>query len=173
MSRFIAGSSTDVAIREFRRQWVPMLTTIAAILLSLLPIVVATSPLVPDLGFLMLLTWRLLRPEIWKPYHALGLGLLSDLVSGNPLGQAMLLWTAIFLALEIIDARLGFRDYLMDWLIAAAAIILQSLGAWYIALLMGSEIRFAVLGPQIAVGVIAYPVAARLVLALDRWRLAR
>ena len=169
---FIAGSHSDLAWREFRRRWVPMLTSIAAIGLALLPLV-ANWPLIPDLGFVMLLTWRLLRPEIWKPYHALGLGLLSDLVSGNPLGQAMLLWTATFLALEIIDSRLGFRDYLMDWLIAAVAIILQSSGAWYIALLMGAEIRFAVLGPQLALGIIAYPVIARFVLALDRWRLAR
>ena len=169
---FIAGSHSDVAWREFRRRWAPMLTTIAAIALSLLPIV-ANWPLIPDLGFLTLLTWRLLRPEVWKPYHALGLGLLSDLLSGNPLGQAMLLWTFIFLALEVIDSRLGFRDYLMDWLIGAVAIIFQSLGAWYIALLMGSEIRFSVLGPQLALGVLAYPVIARLVLALDRWRLAR
>lgn len=169
---FIAGSSADVAMREFRRRWVPLLTTIAAILLSLLPIV-ATSPLIPDLGFLMLLTWRLLRPEVWKPYTALALGLLSDLVSGNPIGQAMLLWTATFLILEVIDSRLGFRDYLMDWLIAAAAIIFQSVGAWYIALLMGSEIRLAVLAPQIVLGVVAYPLVAQIVLALDRWRLAR
>jgi rod shape-determining protein MreD len=169
---WIAGSSADLAMREFRRRNVPLLTTIGAIFLSLLPIV-AESPLVPDLGFMVLLTWRLLRPEIWKPQVALGLGLLSDLVSGNPIGQAMLLWTALFLVFDFLDARLGFRDYLMDWLLAAAAIILQSVGAWYIALLMGSEIRFAVLGPQIALGVIAYPIIARLVLALDRWRLAR
>lgn len=169
---WIAGSSTDLAIREFRRRNVPLLTTLAAILLALLP-VVAQSPLVPDLGFLVLLTWRLLRPEIWKPHVALGLGLVSDLVSGNPIGQAMLLWTAIFLVLDFLDARLGFRDYLMDWLLASAALIFQSVGAWYIALLMGSEIRLAVLGPQIALGVVAYPIVARLVLALDRWRLAR
>jgi rod shape-determining protein MreD len=85
----------------------------------------------------------------------------------------MLLWTAIFLALEVIDSRLGFRDYLMDWLIAAVAIIFQSLGSWYIALLMGSDIRFEILWPQLALGVAAYPVIARMVLALDRWRLAR
>jgi hypothetical protein len=38
---------------------------------------------------------------------------------------------------------------------------------------MGSEIEFGVLAPQLALGVIAYPVIARMVLALDRWRLAR
>ncbi len=169
---FIAGSSTDLAIREMRRRWVPLVSTIAAIFLSLLP-VVAKAPLVPDLGFLVLLTWRLLRPEIWRAQAALGLGLLSDIVSGDPIGQSMLLWTAIFLAIEVVDSRLGFRDYVMDWLLAAAAIIFQSVGAWYIALLMGSEIRISLVGPPIALGILLYPLVARMVLALDRWRLER
>jgi len=171
MSR-IAGSSTEVAIRDFRNRFVPLISTIFGIALGLLPFV-ATIPLVPDLGFLALLTWRLLRPEIWTANMALGLGLLNDLVSGNPLGQSMLLWTATFLALDLIDSRLGFRDYWMDWLIAAGAIIFHTVGAWYIALLMGSDILISVIVPQILVGIFAYPVAARIILTLDRWRLAR
>lgn len=171
MSR-IAGSEAEVALHDLRRRFVPLLSTVAAILLALLPIV-AAAPLLPDLGFLLLITWRLMRPEIWTPRMALGLGLLADLVSGNPLGQSMLLWTAAFLALDLIDSRLGFRDYWMDWLIAAAALILYTVGGWYIALLMGADVRFAVMLPQMGLSVLAYPVAARLVLALDRWRLAR
>lgn len=168
----IAGSSAEVAIRELRRRWVPALSTVAAILLALLPIV-ASAPLLPDFGFLVLITWRLLRPEIWTARTALGLGLLSDLVAGHPLGQGMLLWTSAFLMLDLIDTRLGFRDYWMDWLIAAAMLFFQIVGSWYIALLMGSDVRFAVMVPQIGLSILAYPVAARLVLGLDRWRLMR
>ena len=171
MSR-IAGSSTEVAIRDLRRRWVPLLSTVIAILLAALPIV-ASSPLLPDFGFLMLITWRLLRPEIWTAQMALALGLLSDLVTGHPLGQGMLLWTTTFLAIDLIDTRLGFRDYWMDWLIAAAMIIFETVGAWYIALLMGSDIRFTVMIPQLGLSILAYPVAARIVLGLDRWRLMR
>jgi len=171
MSR-IAGSSAEVAVREFRRRFVPFLSTLVAILLGLLPIV-ASAPLLPDFGFLMLVTWRLLRPEIWTPRMALGLGLIADLVSGDPLGQNMLLWTTAFLALDLVDTRLGFRDYWMDWLIAAGMLIFQILGGWYIALLMGADVRIAVMLPQIGLSVLAYPVAARIVLGLDRWRLMR
>jgi len=171
MSR-IAGSSAEVAVREFRRRFVPFLSTLVAILLGLLPIV-ASAPLLPDFGFLMLVTWRLLRPEIWTPRMALGLGLIADLVSGDPLGQNMLLWTTAFLALDLVDTRLGFRDYWMDWLIAAAAIILYTIGGWYIGLLMGAQVRLAVMFPQIGLSILAYPVAAQLALALDRWRLMR
>jgi rod shape-determining protein MreD len=168
----IVGSDAEVALHGLRLRYIPLVSTIAAILLALLPIV-ASAPLLPDFGFLMLITWRLMRPEIWTPRTALALGLLADLVAGNPLGQSMLLWTSVFLAFEMIDGRLGFRDYWMEWLIAAGALIFHTVGAWYIALLMGSDVRFAAMAPQIGLSVLAYPVAARLVLALDRWRLAR
>lgn len=171
MSR-IAGSSTEVAIRDFRMRFVPLISTLIAILLSLLPIV-AEAPLLPDFGFLMLITWRLLRPEIWTVRTAVFLGLVSDLVTGHPLGQGMLLWTVTFLVLDLIDSRLGFRDYWMDWLIAAGAIIFQTVGAWYISLLMGANVRLAVMLWQVGLSILAYPVAARIVLGLDRWRLMR
>jgi rod shape-determining protein MreD len=168
----IAGSTTEVAIRDYRRRFVPVGSTIAAMLLSLLPIV-SSTPLVPDLAFMALVTWRLLRPEIWSAQVALLLGLTNDLITGNPIGQSMLLWTAAFLTLDLIDSRLGFRDYLMDWLIGAAAIILHTIGAWYIALLMGSDVNFSIILPQLAVGILVYPIMARIVLGLDRWRLMR
>lgn len=169
MSR-IAGSSTEVAIRDFRRRYVPFLSTGVAILLSLFPIVMP-SPLIPNLGFLLLITWRLLRPEIWPAQMALAFGLFADLVSGHPLGQSMLLWTIVFLAFDYVDSRLGFRDYWMDWLLAAAAILFHAFGMWYIALLMGSETGFMVMTPQIVLSILAYPVATWLVVGLDRWRL--
>jgi len=171
MSR-IAGSNAEVAIRDLRRRYVPLLSTLAAIALTLMPLV-AASPWIPNLGFLVLITWRLLRPEIWSAQVALGLGLAADLISGAPLGQSMLLWTAAFLAFDYCDGLFGVRDYWLDWVLAAAAIFFHSLGVWYIALLMGSETSFWIMVPQLALSVLAYPIAARLVLALDRWRLMR
>ncbi|MGZ8281473.1 MAG: rod shape-determining protein MreD [Allosphingosinicella sp.] len=168
----IAGSQAEVAVRDFRRQYVPLLSTVAAILLGLLPLV-ADWPLWPDFGFLLLITWRLLRPEVWTVRMALGLGLLADLVTGEPLGQSMLLWTTLFLIFDLIDTRLGFRDYMMDWLVAAGAILFHTVGSWYITLMMGSDVRFGLLLPQLGLTILAYPVATRLVLALDRWRLMR
>ena len=68
--------------------------TLIASLLQALPLVV-TTPLVPDFAFLTLLSWRLLRPEMWPAFHALPLGLFDDLVAGHPLGQSMALWTMV------------------------------------------------------------------------------
>lgn len=168
----IAGSDTDVAIRDYKRRFVPLGSTLLASALALLPIV-ATLPLVPDFGFLVLLSWRLLRPEIWRAHAALGLGLFDDFVSGHPIGQSMALWTILFLILDFVDSRLGFRDYWLDWLLAALAIIFHTAGAWYIATMMGSGVEFSVMVPQIVISILAYPLVARVVLALDRWRLAR
>ncbi|MFL6845817.1 MAG: rod shape-determining protein MreD [Allosphingosinicella sp.] len=171
MSR-IAGSSRDVALLGFRRQTVPVLSTLAASCLALLPYV-ASWPIVPDFAFLVVLAWRLLRPELWPAHAALPLGLFNDLVAGLPIGQSMALWTLAFLMLDLVDSRVGWRDYWLDWLFAATAILLYSLGGWYIARLMGSHTPYEVMLPQLGLSVFAYPVVARLVVGLDRWRLSR
>ena len=171
MSR-IAGSSRDVALLGFRRQWVPILSTLAASLLALFPYV-ATWPIVPDFAYLTLLAWRLLRPELWQAHSALPLGLFNDLAAGLPLGQSMALWTLTFLILDIVDSRVGWRDYWLDWLFAAAAILFYTAGGWYVAGQMGARVPFELLLPQLAASIFAYPLVARLVVLLDRWRLSR
>jgi rod shape-determining protein MreD len=168
----IAGSETEVAIRDLRRRFVPLVSTVAAMLMALLPIV--TNALwIPNIGFLILITWRLTRPEIWPAQVALGFGIAADLISGAPLGQSMLLWTLIFLGMDYADRLLGVRDYWLDWLLAAAAIAFHSFGVWTIALLMGAKVSPWLMAPQLCLTILAYPLAARFVLRLDRWRLAR
>jgi rod shape-determining protein MreD len=171
MSR-IAGSSRDVAILGIRRQVVPVATTLLASLLDALPIV-TTTPLIPDFAFLVLLAWRLLRPELWPAWAALPLGFVNDLVSGHPLGQSMAVWTAIFLLLELAGSRTGWRDYWLDWLFASFAIVAHSAAGWLVARQMGSQTLFAVMLPQLGLSIFAYPLVARMVVGLDRWRLAR
>lgn len=171
MSR-IALTHSDVRMRDFRRRYVPVISTIAACLLALLPIVVS-SPVIPDFAFLVLLAWRLLRPEMWSVLTALPLGLFNDLVAGHPLGQSMVLWTLAFLIFDVVESRTVYRDYWMDWIFASLMILGYTFGDWYIGRLMGSQMAFSVLLPQILASVLAYPVVARFILALDRWRLMR
>lgn len=170
MSR-IAGSGAALAYADYKRRLVPAGSTIIAILLGLFPIVV-TAPLLPNIGFLVLLAWRLLRPEIWVPTVALAFGLFDDLVSGHPIGQSMALWTMIFLALDLVETRVGYRDFWFDWLYAVVAIAFHTTAAWYIGVLMGSHTPFLQLLPQLAFTILAYPIVARIVYGLDRWRLA-
>ena len=171
MSR-IALTRADYVRKELRRKYVPIVSTIIACLTVLLPIV-ATAPLVPDFAFLVLIAWRLLRTEMWSATTALPLGLFNDLVAGHPLGQSMALWTITFLALDLLDSRMLFRDYWMDWFFAALAIAFYVIGGWLIGGMMGSTIDLTVLLPQLGASILAFPLVARLVLALDRWRLSR
>ena len=91
----------------------------------------------------------------------------------QPLGQSMALWTATFLACDLLDSRSGWRDYWLDWLFASAIIALYDAGEWRIAGWMGSRIPFQVVLPQLVLAIFCYPLVARLIVALDRWRLAR
>ena len=168
----IALTQGDVRRQTMRRKYVPILSTIFSSILVLLPIVV-TSPLIPDLAFLVLIAWRLLRPEMWSATTALPLGLFNDLVAGHPIGQSMALWTITFLAFDMLDSRLLFRDYWMDWFFASLAILFYVFGGWWIGRLMGSSADFAVMMPHLVASILTFPVVARLVLALDRWRLSR
>lgn len=171
MSR-IALSPGDIRMAGWRRRYVPMVSTVAACLLTVLPIVVS-SPIVPDFAFLTLIAWRLLRPEMWSATTALPLGLLNDLLAGHPLGQSMALWTITFLAFDLLDSRVLYRDYWMDWFFAALAILFYVWSGWLIGRLMGSSVVFAVMVPQLGASVLAFPLIARIVLTLDRWRLSR
>ena len=171
MSR-IALTSRDVAMKHVRRRYVPVVSTLAAASLVILPIIVST-PIVPDLGFMVLVAWRLLRPELWTAQAALPFGFFNDLIAGHPIGQSMALWTMTFLILDVIDSRAIYRDYWMDWLIASVLILFNAAGGWLVARAMGSQAEFGILWPQIGLSVLAYPVVARLVGALDRWRVSR
>jgi hypothetical protein len=77
----IAGSPGAVLYRELKRRYVPWSRPCSRSCSGLFP-AGGDDPARPDIGFLVLLTWRLLRPEIWMPTVALALGLFDDLVSG-------------------------------------------------------------------------------------------
>lgn len=171
MSR-IALTEHDMRMKQVRRSYVPVGSILFAILLSLLPIV-AETPLLPDFAFLTALAWRLLRPEMWTAKAALALGFVDDIFAGHPIGQAMALWTLAFLIVDLVDSRAIYRDYWMDWLLASALVVLHTLGGWYIARIVGSRVDFSIMLPQIGMAVLAYPIVARAVVALDRWRLTR
>ncbi|PTQ10088.1 rod shape-determining protein MreD [Sphingomonas oleivorans] len=155
-----------------RARAVPIVSTIAGSATALLPMV-AQTPALPPFGLLMLLGWRLLRPEMWQAWVALPLGLADDLIGGQPLGSAMALWTLCFLMLDIVDNRLVWRDYWVDWLVAAIAIIFCIWGGWSIARFTGGGGAIFTIGPQIAMSVFCFPAIVRICAALDHWRLSR
>jgi rod shape-determining protein MreD len=164
--------ASDEAISLPLRAWiVPILSTLAGSAIAALLPFVALSPSLPPFGLLMLLGWRLLRPELWRVWVALPLGLADDLLSGRPPGSAITLWTLLFLALDGVDSRFLWRDHWQDWLLAAAASALCILGGWAIAAFQGGGGSPLLVAPQILLTILCFPPAERLCAVLDRWRL--
>lgn len=156
------------ALAPGRARALPPATIVAGSLLTAWP-AVAHAPVLPPFGLLMLLAWRLLAPgslRIWAP--AL-LGFVDDLVSGQPLGSAVLLWTLAFLVLEILEQRLLFRAFAQEWAIAAAIVALCLVAGRYIASSWAAPLTFMLVA-QIVAAAACFPLAAWLCAWLDRKR---
>jgi rod shape-determining protein MreD len=150
--------------------YVPAASVIAASLLSTLPIVVQ-SGWFPDFGFLALIAWRLFRADVWPTWWAAPLGLVHDLVTGYPIGLSVTIWTLSMLALDLVDRRTIWRDYWIEWVLASLLILLNEAAQWQVAAWMGARVPFAAMVPPLLISVAAFPIFARIVSRLDRWRL--
>ena len=162
-SDHIPLSSTE---ERKRPVWAAPVTIMLGSLVTLLPFI-ATFPFLPPFGLLMLLGWRLTRAEAIKVWVAVPLGLFDDMVSGQPLGSAMLLWTSCLLAIDVLDTRLVWRDFWQDWLIASGAIALCLIGGRLVAVPFSAHVDTALL-MQIIVCAALFPVASRFCGWLDR-----
>lgn len=176
LTQQLTGSLRDLGKRRINRAPSPLLAIATPWLLvmlgSLMPMgpVIASAPLVPPLGFLLLVAWQQLRPGLFPVWAGLPLGLFDDLFSGQPFGSAVLLWSASMIALDLLEVRYPWRGTMLNWVIASAlsaATILA--GAWLAS--VAPQPGWASLLPQIALAVLAYPAAAALVGAADRFRL--
>ncbi|MBB5985780.1 rod shape-determining protein MreD [Sphingobium lignivorans] len=133
--------------------------------------VIAQTPLLPPFGLMIFLAWRLLRPDIWPLWIGLPLGLFDDLMSGQPLGSAIFLWTIILLALDFESQRHTWRDYWHGWFVASVAMAFALAGGWLAVHLAGHGGPIIQILPQIAYSIGLFPIIVRLCAALDRWRL--
>ena len=152
--------------------YIPAATVVAASALAALPIVSVTGWW-PDAGFLLLIAWRLLRADPWPAWWAAPMGFANDLLTGAPIGLSVTLWTAVMLAMELVDRRTQWRDYWVEWAIATVLIIVGRWADWQIAGLMGAPVPFLHIVPAIAISVLAFPLAAMVAARLDRWRFGR
>ncbi len=149
-----------------RASWLAPLTVVLGSMGTILPMI-ATFPFLPPFGLLMLLAWRLHKAEVLKVWAAVPLGLLDDMFSGQPLGSAMTFWTLCFLAIEVLDTRLVWRDYWQDWLIASGAIGFCLIAGRIVATPFTAHVETAVL-LQILVSAALFPLLSRFVARLDR-----
>ncbi|PKP97009.1 MAG: rod shape-determining protein MreD [Alphaproteobacteria bacterium HGW-Alphaproteobacteria-15] len=168
----IYGQRINRAPSPLRARSVPYLSIMIA---SVIPVVLIADvmPLVPPLGFLLLLGWRMVRPGLLPLWAGAPLGAFDDLFSGQPFGSAILLWSLAMIAIEIIETRFPWRGFWLDWLTAG----LMAVGYWLGTLLASGapvtpEMLLVAL-PQALLAILLYPIMARMVASLDRFRLAR
>lgn len=134
-------------------------------LVTIVPLV-ANVPFLPPFGLLLLLGWRLRDPDLFPSWAPVLLGLFDDLVSGQPLGSATALWTASFIAIDVIDGRMVWRDFWQDWLIASGALAFCLLVARLMAAPLAARVDTVVL-LQVVISSALYPLAARLCARID------
>ncbi|APE28683.1 rod shape-determining protein MreD [Aurantiacibacter gangjinensis] len=150
----------------------PWLTIILGSLAPLLP-TIALAPVVPPLGYMMLLAWRLARPGLLPMWAGLPLGFIDDMYSGQPLGSGILLFSLTMIALELLEMRFPWRSFWYDWLTAAGFLVIYLFLA---ALVSGADLtwmQFQLLIPQALLTVLLFPIIAKVVSLFDRMRLSR
>jgi len=151
---------------------VPYATIVMA---SLLPFFAMAGefPVSAPLGFLVFLTWRIMRPGLLPLWVGVPLGAFDDLFSGQPFGSAILLWSLTMIVLEIIETRFPWRGFWQDWFTASLGIIAYIIVAMVVS---GGSLTFpmaVVIIPQIVLSILLYPLLARLIAGFDRFRLSR
>jgi rod shape-determining protein MreD len=149
---------------------IPWLSILLASLVPLMP-VIASAPVLPPFGLMLMLAWRQVRPGVLPIWAGLPLGAFDDLFSGQPFGSAILLWSLAMIGLDAIEARFPWRSYWLDWLVSAGLICACQILGLAFANAAGGSAAMTVLFPQLATATLLFPLSGRLVSALDRLRL--
>lgn len=151
---------------------VPALTVVGIILFCVVVPLVTTQAVLPDLGLALLIAWRIYRPDMLAPWAGLPLGIIADILTGQPVGISATVWPAILLALALIEPRFPMRDMRMDWLISAAMIALAKIFDWQLFALAHFTLPFAPVVLNIISTILFFPLTARLAAWMERKWLA-
>jgi rod shape-determining protein MreD len=179
MERLDPRARSDIYGRRINRApapWRVMSVPYGSIMLaSVLPVLLIadTMPLAPSFGFLMLLAWRMVRPGLLPLWAGAPLGAFDDLFSGQPFGSAILLWSLAMIAIERVETRFPWRGFWQDWFTASIIIISYSLASLLVSGASLTPHMLSVAAPQALIGALLYPIIARTVAGLDRFRLSR
>jgi rod shape-determining protein MreD len=83
------------------------------------------------------------------------------------------LFSLALIVIELIELRLPWRGFLLDWAFGSAITAAYLAVAALVSGAHISPVQLIVIVPQLILAVVLYPIVARLVAALDRARLTR
>lgn len=179
MERFAPKSRSDAYGRRINRSHSTLVATvvpwISVLIASLLPMffISAALPVVPPLGFMMLIAWRLVRPGLMPVWAGFPLGMFDDMFSGQPFGSAIMLWSITLIAIDLIETRFPWRSFAQDWFTAGLILVLYIVAGMLFSGGQPTLAALIALGPQLVLSVLTFPIIARLVARLDQMRLWR
>ena len=179
MERLNPKSRSDRYGLRINRDHSPLRATIvpyATIMIaSVIPIFFMTTsmPILPPLGLIVLISWRMLQPGLMPLWVGFPLGAFDDLFSGQPFGSAILFWSLTLIVLEFLEERFPWRGFWQDWFTASTAILLYLLATMTASGTVPNYHHLVASAPQAFLSILLYPIIARMVAALDRFRLAR
>lgn len=150
----------------------PWLVIMAGSLLPVLPMV-SGLPFVPPFGYLLLLAWRFIRPGLLPPWAGVPLGMFDDLYSGQPFGSAILFWSLSLLVIDLLEVRIPWRNFVLDWGMASLLILAYLLCRIGLSGAGGLFELAPLIAPQFLLSVLLYPMIGRIVALFDRLRLLR
>jgi rod shape-determining protein MreD len=117
------------------RRSTPVLTTLALVLLSLIPFSIPGLPMVAPAGPLIaVFYWSVYRPDLLPAVAVFLIGIVQDVLTGSPLGVSSLVYLFVFGAtLSQRRALLG-KPFVLAW----AVLLVIGVGAGAIAWLFNS-----------------------------------
>jgi rod shape-determining protein MreD len=77
------------------------------------------------------------------------------------------------LAIDLIDRRTMWRDYWIEWGLAALFLGIDEWLQWRVAALGGARVPVVAIVPPLLISICVFPLSAWIVSRFDRWRLGR
>jgi rod shape-determining protein MreD len=139
----------------------PALSTLALLLLMTAPLPIVL-PLMPPLGVLAVFVWSMFQPGLMPPWVAFLLGLVADVLFGQPLGVDATALALVAMFVRGFEARYGHHAHGFDWAMAALMTAAHALLVWQLMALAGREVALAPMGWNCLTGLLAYPAVAML-----------
>ena len=158
-----------------RRRWylslwryaVPALASMALLVLMLAPLPISL-PAMPHLALMGVLVWAMLQPGLMPPWLAFCIGMLADVLFGQPLGVNATLFAVATGVMRMTGRVFGRHGSLFDWLLVTGVLLGFALLTGPLMALAGRPTTTLPLLWQWLTSVVAWPLVVRLCAAIQR-----